>query len=170
MYTNKWTIDGLPVGFIKRVGTKYYEVRFEREFASIEDIEKINWDAPNIQKLGSEECPLPQGKFAKTNLTYNDTRKSYSQIVELRAESFGDVSAYVEKLEHASAELAESEQNAQQLASDLSEADNTVATLYEVLSESEATNAAQAAQIEQLNADLAEADETVAALYEQIEG
>ncbi|MBR0312412.1 MAG: hypothetical protein IJQ98_08485, partial [Oscillospiraceae bacterium] len=77
LYGVKWKIDGVPTGYIKRVGTKAYEVRFEREYASIEDIEGIHWDEPQIETVGAEECPLPAGGFSAANPTYDGSKRAY---------------------------------------------------------------------------------------------
>ena len=57
-YGNRCHIGGVPCGMVLR-GTANGEYRavFEREFASLEDIEGIQWDRPQIQG----ECLLPAG-------------------------------------------------------------------------------------------------------------
>lgn len=181
LYGKKWSICGVPTGYIRRVGTKDYEIHFEREYATIEDIESIDWQQPVIELLTGEECPLPAGSFATTNISYNDPKKYYALFAELRAVCYGDVAAYAQELEQRRGENAA-------LNEDLAEADSAVASLYEQLGEIGSTVemlrddlaakgeqierlsadlAAKSEQIENLSADLAEADEMVQTLFEQ---
>ena len=47
LYKNEITINGVKCGLVLRDGDGYTAI-FEREFANLEDIEGIQWDAPEI--------------------------------------------------------------------------------------------------------------------------
>ena len=53
-YGTHWTIDGVTAGPITRnyLGNGQYAVIFEREYASLEQIEGINWAKPSIEHIG----------------------------------------------------------------------------------------------------------------------
>ena len=58
LYSTNITIGGVSCGIVMRgIENGEYLAVFEREFASLEDIEKINWRQPEIQG----ECILPIG-------------------------------------------------------------------------------------------------------------
>lgn len=163
LYGKKWTVDGVATGYVRRVGTKAYELRFEREYAKIEDVEGIDWNDPTVEKLGEEECPLPAGSFSASNITYDGAKKFYCVLVQLNRENYGDVSAYVAELEEKNEQITEKNAAIKALGDDLAEADSTVETLYERLSTFET-------RLDELTQELAEADEMVEALYEQLSG
>lgn len=49
-YGNRCHIGGVPCGMVLRgAANGEYRAVFEREFASLEDIEGIQWDRPQIQ-------------------------------------------------------------------------------------------------------------------------
>lgn len=164
LYGQKWTIDGVPTGNVKRCGVELYKIIFEREYATLDDLDNINWNNPTVVKLiPSEECPLPSGSFTQRSVSYNDKKRFFTVSITLDRECYGDVSAYVAELETKQEELDQKDASLAAMSSDLDEADSTVETLYERLNEVEA-------RIDVLSAELAEADETVEALYEQLNG
>lgn len=169
-YGVKWKIDGVPTGHIKRVGTKAYEVRFEREYASIEDIEGIHWDEPQIETIGAEECPLPAGGFSAANPTYDGSKRAYSVLVQLQRTYYGDVRAYEEELEHKREIIDERNATIQTLTGELDEAKVEVAAKSKTIEQQADAIGKKDKEIAALNADLEEADATVMDLYEQING
>ena len=87
-YTKSWKFDGVQAAFVMR-GSKNgrYLVKFERESASLEDIEGIDWTKPAIEHT-NPQCPdefgLPAGYgFTVAGITYDSKTKSYT--VELQA-------------------------------------------------------------------------------------
>ena len=172
-YGKKWTVDGIPVGYVKRSGTKEYTVRFEREFASIEDIEGINWARPEIVALESEPCPLPQGGFDVVGIIYDYSKRAYEVTLRLKAEHYGDVSAYAAELAETKATVTEQAATIEEMGNDLLAAEKDA---KEKAAEIEAKNAQiseQSAQLSEkdsriatLQQELAEADELAISLYE----
>ena len=65
LYGKRWLIDGLTAGMIMRSvpGNGQYTVVFEREFASLEQIEAVNWAKPTVEYIGphGSEAGLPEG-------------------------------------------------------------------------------------------------------------
>ena len=183
-YGKKWTIDSIPTGFVQRSGTEEYTVRFERECASLDEIEKINWAKPEIASLANETCSLPQGGFDVVGITYNHSERTFDVTLRLKAEFFGDVSAYAAELAEKTAAFNEQEQTIAELGDDLIAAERDArekaaeieAKTAEIeakdarISEQSETINIQTQQIAALNADLAEADAMVMELYEQLDG
>ena len=183
-YGKKWTIDSIPTGFVQRSGTEEYTVRFERENASLYQIEAINWERPEIASLVDETCPLPRGGFDVAGITYNHSERTFDVTLRLKAEFFGDVSAYAAELAEKTAAFNEQEQTIAELGDDLIAAERDArekaaeieAKTAEIeakdarISEQSETINIQTQQIAALNADLAEADAMVMELYEQLDG
>lgn len=64
-FGKRWKIDGVTAGPISRhyPANGRYSVIFERDDAFLEQIEKINWAKPTIQRLSEDanEQGLPEG-------------------------------------------------------------------------------------------------------------
>lgn len=58
-----WTVGGVTTREMSSVsgGRGGWDVVFSRDDASIEQIEMIDWEHPDIVQRGERECPLPQG-------------------------------------------------------------------------------------------------------------
>lgn len=113
-YSRNWRIDGVQAAFVMR-GTRNgrYLVKFEREFASIEDIETINWGKPTIEHTNSR-CPnemgLPEGYgFKVVGISYSDNDKSYVVELQVASQYLGDVTPYQEQIAQLESEAAEKE-------------------------------------------------------------
>lgn len=93
-----WKIDGVTASLITRGGQNgRYQVLFERENASLEQIEGINWAKPTIEKLTDRECELglPEGYgFEVVNITYANNTRSYTVTVQTAQQYLGDVTEY----------------------------------------------------------------------------
>ena len=64
----RWEFDGVPAAFVTRSAVNgHYCITFEREEASLEQIEQINWSRPAIRRLTDRQDELakpytaPQG-------------------------------------------------------------------------------------------------------------
>lgn len=94
LYKNEITIGGIRCGLILREGDDY-EALFEREFASLEDIEGIQWDPPEI--VG--DCILPHGcGFDVTGISYSHSERCYRVKLALGKQYLGDVTGYQEQV------------------------------------------------------------------------
>ena len=61
-FTKSWKFDGVQAAFVMRGSQNgRYLVKFEREFASLEDIEGINWAKPTIEHT-NPQCPDEIGR------------------------------------------------------------------------------------------------------------
>ena len=105
LYGTKVKIDGIPCGLVLRGSANgQYQAVFEREFASIEEIEAINWTRPTIEG----DCILPAGYgFTATDIQYSSATRSYTVRLQVAVQYLGDVTGYqaqVAALESAAAE------------------------------------------------------------------
>lgn len=135
LYSNKITIDGVRCGYVHRsdVNGRYRAV-FEREFASIEQIEAINWMRPVVKAPKKEQCPLPTGYGYKVDkISYDSGTKSYEVIFHVAEQFLGDVTPYKEDIAAKSAEISA-------LTAELAEADELAISLYETMTEEAAAN------------------------------
>lgn len=92
-----WKIDGVTAALITRGSQNgRYQILFERENASLEQIEGINWAKPTIEKLTDRnELGLPEGYgFEVVNITYANNTRSYTVTVQTAQQYLGDVTEY----------------------------------------------------------------------------
>ena len=122
------TFDGVPAAYVTR-GTQNgrYRITFERSVATLEQIEKINWARPVVEKLpGYEKEPsLPEGYgFDVVNIGFDYGNGIYRVEVATAQQYLGDVTEYQEQI--AALEATVSDQKTQ-----LSEKDATIQTMKE---------------------------------------
>lgn len=138
----KWKIDGLISGAIMRCGLGgNYKVAFEREYASLEQIEAINWSRPAVEYIGlhSSEPVLPEGYgFDVVGITYDSNCRTYYVELKTARQYLGDVTGYqteIASLNIAAAEkdslIMEQQRNILDLQDQLAEADELAIALYE---------------------------------------
>lgn len=89
LYGRKLKIDNVFCGMVIRTGTNgVYQAVFEREFASLEAIEGINWASPTIKG----NCVLPTGYgFDVTDISYSFSTDSYTVTLKTAKQYLGDV-------------------------------------------------------------------------------
>ena len=111
-FTKSWKFDGVQATFVMRGSQNgRYLVKFEREFASLEDIEGINWTKPGIEHT-NPQCPdefgLPVGYgFTVAGITYDSKTKSYTVELQVADQFLGDVTPYQEQIAQLESEAAE---------------------------------------------------------------
>ena len=111
-FTKSWKFDGVQAAFVMRGSQNgRYLVKFEREFASLEDIEAISWDKPAIEHT-NPQCPdefgLPVGYgFTVAGITYDSKTKSYTVELQVADQFLGDVTPYQEQIAQLESEAAE---------------------------------------------------------------
>ena len=103
-YGTHWTIDGVTAGPITRnyLGNGQYAVIFEREYASLEQIEGINWAKPSIEHIGihGNEDGLPEGYgFKVVDIEYCSSTRSYRVTVKTDSQYLGDVTGYQDQID-----------------------------------------------------------------------
>lgn len=141
-YGKKWKIDGLIAGFVMRMGPGgNYRVVFERENASLEQIEAINWAKPVIEYIGphGSEPGLPEGYgFDVVGITYDSGCKSYTVELKTASQYLGDVTGYQEEIAALNGTVAEKNAAIADLQEQLAEADELAIALYEAQTADEA--------------------------------
>ena len=134
-----WKIDGVTAAFITRGSQNgQYQILFERENASLEQIEGINWSKPTIERLTDRECELglPDGYgFEVVNITYANNTRSYTVTVRTAQQYLGDVTEY-------QAQVAELQAQVTDLTSQVAEAQSQTAAAEQAAAAQEAELAA----------------------------
>ena len=111
-YTRSWKFDGVQAAFVMRGAQNgRYLVKFERESASLEDIEGIDWTKPTIEHT-NPQCPdefgLPAGYgFTVAGITYDSKTKSYTVELQVADQFLGDVTPYQEQIAQLESEAVE---------------------------------------------------------------
>lgn len=131
LYSTKITIDGVICGIVMRgVKNGEYLAVFEREFASLEDIEKINWSQPEIQG----ECILPIGyEFEVTDIIYNSALRTYTVQLKVGSQYLGDVTGYVDQVSELKGQMAEKDATIAQQAAEIQAQQETIKTQQETI-------------------------------------
>ena len=122
LYGEKFKIGGLSCGLVLRGGTNgEYRVVFEREYASLEQIEGISWEPPVIEG----ECILPAGYgFQVKDILYSAATRSYTVVLQVTEQYLGDVAGYRSQVEELQSTVAGQR-------TELQEKDETIARLKE---------------------------------------
>ena len=99
----RWKIDGVPAAFNTRgADNRRYSVTFERSEATLEQIERINWAAPTLERVTESlaEPGLPEGYgFQLMELRYQHTSQNFIAEVQTARQYWGDVTAYQTQIE-----------------------------------------------------------------------
>lgn len=97
LYGSMIHIDGVPCGLVMRGSCNgQYQVVFEREMASLEQVEAIRWERPVVE--GS--CVLPAGYgFTVSDIRYDAATRSYTVILQVGEQYLGDVTGYQSQVE-----------------------------------------------------------------------
>ena len=136
LYGDKFKIGGLSCGLVLRGGTNgEYRVVFEREFASLEQIEALEWGPPTIEGA----CILPAGYgFTVKDIQYSASTRSYHVVLQVGTQYLGDVAGY-------QAQVTELQGTIQEQAGTIAQQEETIQTQT-------ATIDSQAAAIQELEA------------------
>ena len=120
LYGNRCSIGGLSCGMVLRgAANGEYRAVFERESASLEEIEGIRWDRPQIQG----ECILPTGYgFTVRDIQYSAPARSYTVVLQVAEQYLGDVAGF-------QAQLGELEETLQEKQALLQEQESMIAAL-----------------------------------------
>lgn len=155
LYGKKWLIDGLPAGIIMRSNPSNgrYTVVFEQEFASLEQIEAVNWDKPTVEYIGphGSEDGLPEGYgFEVEDIRYRSSTKSFDVILKTASQYLGDVTGYQDQIDQLEAASAEKDDTISAQASQIQEQTAALQEKEATITEQAATIQDQAATIEEL--------------------
>ena len=111
-YSNKTSIDGVrctvsPEGGL---GSGKFRALFERELASLEQIEAIHWDMPQI---AGDSAGLPAGcGYQVDDIAYDHATRTYHVAFHLADQHLGDVSGYQTRVAQLETDLAAAQEEA----------------------------------------------------------
>ena len=111
-YSNKTSIDGVrctvsPEGGL---GSGKFRALFERELASLEQIEAIHWDMPQI---AGDSAGLPAGcGYQVDDITYAHATCTYHATFHVQTQYLGDVSGYQAQVSQLETDLAATQEEA----------------------------------------------------------
>lgn len=81
----------------------HYQAVFERERASLEEIEAINWAQPIIK--GDTLLPVGYG-FTAEDITYSSNTRSYTVSLKVAEQFLGDVAGFQAQVDELTADVA----------------------------------------------------------------
>jgi len=130
-----WRIGGVAAAFVmKGARNGQYQVLFERENASLEQIEAIDWARPAIEKLTDRdgEAGLPEGYgFEVVGITYDSGIRSYTVTVQTARQYLGDVTGYQAQAEALEVRAAAAEEQAAAAKQAAADRERQLAAAYE---------------------------------------
>lgn len=152
-----WKFDGVQAAFVMRgVQNGRYTVVFEREYASIEDIEGIDWAHPTIEHTDTrcpDELGLPEGYgFEVVKISYNSNDRSYRVDLQVESQYLGDVTGYQAQVADLESQVAQAQGQVTEAQAQAKEAQAQAEAAEAAVAEKDATIAAQAQEIEELKA------------------
>lgn len=138
-----WMIDGVTAGPIRRhyPNNGHYTVIFERGYASLEQIEKINWAQPTIQNISGKPDTqgLPEGYgFEVIKIEYVSECRYYTVELQTASQYLGDVTEYQDQIAELEAASAEKDSTITAQAAQLAESEENLAAASAQLAELEA--------------------------------
>lgn len=142
-YGKRWIIDGVTAGPISRHYPRngHYTVAFEREYASLEQIERIDWSKPSLQNISScaVEPGLPEGYgFEVVKIEYDSACRTYRVELKTASQYLGDVTGYQAQITELEAAAAEKDNTISAQAAQLAENVEKLAAANAQLAELEA--------------------------------
>lgn len=107
-----YKIGGLYCGHVMRTGMheQIYQIAFEREFATLEQIEAIDWEHLTVETLprASTPCPLSADYAYKLiKIDYNSDCRYYMVSVQMDRRLWGDVTGYQAEIDTLQTTVAE---------------------------------------------------------------
>ena len=97
-------ICGVPCAMVMRGSANgHYQAVFERERASLEEVETINWAQPLIE--GDTLLPAGYG-FTVENITYSSNTRSYTVSLKVAEQFLGDVAGFQAQVDELTADVA----------------------------------------------------------------
>ena len=138
-----FNIDGVTAGPISRhyPANGRYSVIFERDDAFLEQIEKINWAKPTMQRLSEDanEQGLPEGYgFKVVDIKYNNSGRYYTVELQTASQYLGDVTQYQEQIAELESAAAEKDSIITEQAAQLARSEENLSVANAQLAEVEA--------------------------------
>ena len=121
-------ICGVPCAMVLRgSGNGHYLAVFERERASLEEIEAIHWEKPVIDG----ECYLPAGYgFTVTDISYSSGTRSYTVSLKVAEQFLGDVAGFQAQVDELTASAAAAQAETESVRQELREQETALAAAY----------------------------------------
>lgn len=115
LYSANIKIDGIICGLVMRgLQNGQYIIVFEREHASLEQIEGINWSNPTVEG----DTPLPIGYgYDIVNIEYHMNTQSYHVTIQTARQYLGDVTGYQAHISELEQKIETQNQTIQELES-----------------------------------------------------
>lgn len=134
-YGKDITIDGVVCGILTRgAANGEYVAVFEREHASLEQIEGINWACPAVRCKRACDAILPDGYgFELRSITYDSSVRAYTVTIRTAFQYLGDVTGYQSQIDALTAGNEAQRETIAGLERQLDEADEAAIALYEAL-------------------------------------
>lgn len=154
-FGKRWLIDGVSAGPISRTPgvNGQYTVIFEREYASLEQIEGINWAQPTVQYIWphGSDVGLPEGYgFEVLKIEYDSAGKFYRVTLKTSSQYLGDVTGYQVQIDELQATVTEQASTIQTQETTIENQESTIQVQTATISEQECTIQEQAATIQEL--------------------
>lgn len=148
-------IDGVKCAITMRGRSNgYYVCTFERDKASLEDIESINWNNPVLTKK-KNDCVLPDGYgYEVDSITYSSITSCYTVEIKVLTQYLGDVTDYVNQVAELTAQVSELQSSVSSMTAEVAQKDETIESLT-------ATNTSLNAQLINATKLIDEASESV---------
>ena len=121
-------ICGVPCAMVLRgSGNGHYLAVFERDRASLEEIEAIHWEKPVIDG----ECYLPAGYgFTVTDISYSSGTRSYTVSLKVAEQFLGDVAGFQAQVDELTASAAAAQAETESVRQELREQETALAAAY----------------------------------------
>ena len=135
LYGSGIRIDGVPCGLVTRGSSNgQYLVVFERELATLEQVEAIHWAQPTIEG----DCILPAGYgFTVSDIQYSAAARSYTVVLQVGEQYLGDVTGYQSQVAELESAVARQEEENQKHEETIAQLENTVASQEEEIRQKE---------------------------------
>ena len=111
-FGRNYKIGGLYCGHIMRMGAhgQTYQIAFEREFATLEQIEAIDWEHLTVETLPTASVPCPLSAdyaYKLIKIDYNSDGRYYTASVQMARRLWGDVTGYQAEIDTLQAKVTE---------------------------------------------------------------
>lgn len=148
LYGETCKIGGLSCGLVLRGGSNgSYQAVFEREFASLEQIEALEWDPPAIEGT----CVLPEGYgFEVRDIQYSAAKRAYTVVLQVGRQYLGDVTGYQAQIQELQGTVQEQAATIQTQQAAIAEKEGTIAEQEATIQSQQSAIQSQAAAIEEL--------------------
>lgn len=158
MHGRKVRVNGLVCGLILREAgnTGGYELVFERENATLEQLEAVDWTRPEMEYLsGYSGTKLPEGYgYELVNMAYHHNDKTWRVRLAVGTQYYGDVTGYQEQVAQLEAAAAEREETIASQSAEIEAKSAEIAARDEII-------ANRNAEIEAKSAEITARDETI---------